>query len=207
MSANNTNYKFKSKSGYSIVETIILISVFTVVLIVLMSSILFFYKANNFNVEQAFAVSTARKGVEIMVSNIREATYADDGAYPIFNISSTTMTFFSDIDNDDSVERIRFFLDSDSIFKKAVLESSGDPPVYVGTESISFISSDVRNIEENTNIFNYYDDTGTEITDYDNVSDVAFIGVNLIVNINPARLPNEFTLKSSATLRNLKVNL
>ena len=51
------------------------------------------------------------------------------------------------------------------------------------------------------------DSTGTEITDYDNISDVSFVKVNLIVNVNPLRLPNEFMLRGTATLRNLKVNL
>jgi type II secretory pathway pseudopilin PulG len=193
-------------TGVSFIESLIVVAAFTIILLAVVSSLQSFYRVNSFNIEQAFAVSSARKGVEVMVRDIREAIYADDGAYPISNIGSTTITFFSDVDGDDNTERVRFFLEG-NLFKKATLEPSGDPPQYVGTENISTISDNVRNDEEGTPIFQYFDDTGAEITDFSNVFDVAFIKVSLIVNINPTRLPNEFTIRSSATLRNLKINL
>jgi len=65
----------------------------------------------------------------------------------------------------------------------------------------------VRNIEQGVDIFEYYDNTGVEITNLSNVSNIAFVKMSIVVNINPARSPNDFTLRASAALRNLKSNL
>ncbi len=197
----------KSK-GFTLIETIVFISVFTLVMIILVSSLIFFYRSNAYSIEQSFAVNNARKGIEFLVRDIREMTYSDEGAYPLIDGTTKTISFYSDIDRDNNVELIRYFLEN-GILKKGIIKSTGDPLSYVsGVEVISNISSDVRNIEQNTPIFRYYDDKGGEIINAGiNLTKIAFITVNLIVNINPNRLPNEFTLKSSATLRNLKTNL
>jgi len=198
------NRRHQLQTGLSIVEMIVTIAVFVIVVGVLISSLLFFYRANAFNVEQAFAVSSARKGVEQMVRDIREVTYADDGAYPIVSIGSTTLTMYSDIDRDDNVERVHLWLE-ETTFRKGVTQAIGTPLAYpMDDDSVSTLSDFVRNDEEGAPIFEYFDSSGLPITDYANIVDVAFVRVNLIVNINPTRLPNEFTLRSSATLRNLK---
>ena len=62
----------------------------------------------------------------------------------------------------------------------------------------------MRNFEEDIAIFTYYDENGVEITDYNEVDEVRSVVVNLIVNIQPIRAPEEFTLRSSANLRNLR---
>lgn len=157
--------------------------------------------------EQAIAVENARRGVEQMVRDIREADYSDSGAYPIVEIGSTTMAFYSDLDRDDDVELVRLFLDG-STFKKRITNPSGSPATYNeagGVESV--LSENVRNEEEMTAIFDYFDSDGAHILSYDNVTPVSYVRVSLIVNVNPAMLPNEFVLRSSATIRNLKVNL
>lgn len=194
------------KKGISLIETIVTIGIFTLIMAVMVSSLIFFYRANAFNIEQAFAVSSGRRGVEQMVQFIREATFAEDGSFPIAEIGTSTITFYSDIDLDNSVERVKFILSGSDFFKE-VTNASGDPLSYAPTpDSVSTISDNVRNNLENTDIFEYFDSSGTQIGDFSEITEVAFIRVTLIVNINPTRLPNEFTLRSSATLRNLRVN-
>lgn len=142
-----------------------------------------------------------------MVRDIREAAYGDDGSFPVIAIAPTAFSFYSDIDRDDFTERIRYYLTGDLLYK-GVTNPSGDPLIYDDNdEEISLIAQYVRNDEESVAIFTYYDSTGNEITDEVDIAEVAFVKVNLIVNVNPTRLPEEFTLRSSATLRNLKVNL
>ena len=198
----------KRQSGLSIIEMLVTISIFVIVMGAIVSSVIIFYRSNGFAVEQAFAVNSARMGVEQMVRDIREATLSDVGDYPIIEMSTSTLLFYSDIDRDDSVELVRFFLEDDS-FKKGVTNSSGIPPVYAMStdEGVSAISDNVRNVEEDTAIFRYFDSDGVEVIDFNNIADVSFVQVNLIVNVNPTRLPNEFSVRSSATLRNLKINL
>lgn len=189
------------------IETMVVIGVFALVMIAVSSLILYFYRSNTITLEQAFAINSARKGIEFMVRDIREMVYSDEGAYPIININGNSFYFYSDIDRDNSVERVRYFMQNTDL-KKGLTEAVGDPPKYLDSnETISTVSDSVRNIEQGINVFKYFDNQGVEITDYAKISDVAFVKINLIVNINTNRLPDEFTLRSSATLRNLKTNL
>lgn len=205
---NMRKNKYSSRElGFTIVETIVVIAVFTLVITAIMSSILYFYKSNTMTLEQAYAINSARKGIEFMARDIREAIYSDEGAYPIISIGANSFYFYSDIDRDDNVERIRYFIDGTDL-KKGLTEPFGDPPEYLdNNETISVISDNTRNLEQEIPIFEFFDNQGNEITDYNKISDVAFAKINLIVNVNANRLPNEFTLRSSATLRNLKINL
>jgi len=197
-----------SKRGFSIVETVVVISVFSVVMIALVSLTIYFYRSNAYSVEQSFAVNSARKGVEVMVGDIREATYSDEGAYPIVDAGHYFFEIYSDIDRDNNIEKIRFFVE-DGLLKMGSVKSSGDPLTYNDDdEVVSIISEHVRNVDNNIPIFRYYDSSGGELLNLSlNITNIAYVKVNLIVNVNPNRLPNEFTLKSSATLRNLKTNL
>jgi len=202
------NANMYTKKGFTLIETLTFIVVFTLVMIVIVSSVLYFYRSNTYTIEQSFAVNNARKGIEFMVRDIREATYSDLGSYPLIDGSEYLIYFYSDIDRDDNVERIRYFLDGTNL-KKGVTESSGNPLSYDdGNETVSIISEEVRNGEQSTSIFRFYDSTGGEIFNVPlNLTSVAFVTVNLVVNINPARLPNEFTLRSSAALRNADTGL
>jgi type II secretory pathway pseudopilin PulG len=196
-----------SNFGFTIIETLVVIAAFVFIIVALSSSILYFYKSNTITLEQTYAINSARKGIEFMVRDIKEIIYSDEGAYPIISIDANSFYFYSDVDRDNSVERIRYFIEGTDL-KKSLTESSGDPLQYLDiNEVISVVSDNSRNIEQGISVFRYFDNQGNEIIDYDNISDVAFVKVNLVVNVNVNRLPDEFTLRSSATLRNLKTNL
>ena len=200
--------RFNRQQGLSFVEMLITIAIFTIVIGVVVGSILVFYRGNTFAVEQAFAVESARRGVEIMVRDIREASFSDEGQYPIVNVDNYSMLIYSDIDRDDDVERVRFFLSTTTNqFIKVTTNSTGTPPTYDGGDaSTSTIADNVRNDEEGSDIFEFFDSAGAEVTNFSNITDIVFVRVSLVVNINPIRLPNEFTIRSSATIRNLKTN-
>lgn len=193
----------KNFRGLSLIESLVAIGIFTVIMSAIVSSVIFFYRANTSSLEQSFQIDSARRGVEFMVRDIREATYGDNGAYPLAEIASTSITFYSDTDQDAVIERIRYTLEGTQLFRH-VLDSSGTPPTYTGAGATSTVSVYVRNDEEIVPIFRYYDANGVEITDYVEVDEVRSIVIDLIVNIQPVRKPEEFTLHSSATIRNLR---
>jgi len=193
----------KNTAGFTLIETIVFVVVLTLIMIALMSSLISMYGSNRYSMEQASAVNSARKGIEQTVKHIREATFSDTGAYPIESMSDTAVTFYSNIDDNYKVEQIRLFLE-DTAFKKGIIESSGNPLVYdSGTETVSVVSEDVRNTAESVTLFQYYDTDGNEITDYANITAVAFMTIRLVVNVNPSILPNNFSLYSTAALRNM----
>lgn len=192
--------------GFTLIESIVVITISTVAMLAVMSSVLYFYRTNANAIEQAFALSSARKGVEYLVRDIREATYSEEGSFPVIAMNQNEFYFYSDTDKDSAVERIRYYLEG-IVLKREVTEPTGSPLTYSSANAVtSVVSEDVRNAEEGTTIFRYYDKSGVEITDYGDITDVVLVDVTLIININPVRLPEEFTLRSTAALRNLRTN-
>jgi Tfp pilus assembly protein PilW len=188
--------------GLSLIETVVAIFVFSIAMLTITEVTLYFYETNRFAVEQAYAIGSARKGVELMVRDIREATYSDEGSYPIIAIGPNELVFYTDFDRDASVERVRYYIDGTNL-KKAVVNSSGDPLQYTGSEEIFPISDSVRNSALGVPIFRYFDASGAEVTEFTDVTPVIFVEVHLLVNINPTKLPEDFVIRSSAAIRNL----
>lgn len=188
--------------GFTLIETVIAISLSALVMVAVFGFVYYFYRTSGYNLSQIAAVNSARKGMETMVREIREATYSDEGAYPIKQAQNQSFTFYSDIDKDLNVERVRYFLE-DNILKKGVLKATGDPPKYQEeNEDIRILSRDVRS--ETEAIFTYYDKDNNLVVDLDKYTDIRLIEIELIVNTDPNRPPGEFTLQSNAQLRNLK---
>jgi prepilin-type N-terminal cleavage/methylation domain-containing protein len=192
------------KKGFTIIESIITIVIFAVAMGAVMGFIIYFYKTNTYEIQQSFAINSARKGIETMVKELREATYSDLGSYPIVEAKDYSFIFYSDIDKDEKIEKIRYFLEG-IYLKRGEIEATGDPLKYQDAdEVVKVLSDNIRNGEQDKKIFTYFDKNGNEISDLDIVTGINLIKVNLIVNVEPNRAPSEFTLRSSAQFRNFK---
>jgi Tfp pilus assembly protein PilW len=194
----------KLPRGIGFVETLITVACFAIVMVAITESVLFFYRANTSSIEQAYQIESARRGIDTMVRDLREATYADDGSYPLASIATSSVTFYADTDHDASIEKLRYTIIGTQLIR-IVTEATGTPPTYTGGAATSTLSDYVRNTEQNVPLFRYYDVNGVEVTDFGNgIADVRSVSVNLIVNVVPIRAPGDFTLQSSATIRNLR---
>jgi len=193
--------------GMTLLEVVVYCGLFSLAMMAILSAVIFYYHSNRYTLEQYSQLETARKGISLMVQEIREADYSDTGSFPVILASNNNFTIFSDIDSDSKMEKVRFFLNG-LLFQEGVTKSSGIPAVYnPANETITTVSEDVRNQSANLPIFSYYDQNGNLLSGTINPQSIAYVTVKLIVNVNPDTLPNEFTLYSSATLRNLKTNL
>lgn len=185
------------------IEAIVLVAVVVVIIGAIVVSLRYTYRGQRFAFEQADATRSARTGIERVVRDLRESSTADDGAYPIEAMSTSSITFYSDIDNDNRIERVRYFL-SGTDFKRGITESSGDPPTYAtSSEAVSIVSDNVRNASIGVPLFTLYDETGALMSDYTQVDDLAFVVVRLVVNLHPERAPEDYEFRSSAALRNV----
>ena len=190
-------------AGFTLVETIVFIAIFTLALLAVTSAITYFYQTNRYLLQQAVAVTNARAGVEHLVRDLREAAFSDDGTYVLVGAATSTVTFYSDVDRDNSVEKIRYFLDN-SMFKRGIINATGSPPVYnSGDESISTIAQYVRN-GTSTSVFQFFDTGGTEIVNPTNVTSIMRVTATLIIDVDLSKSPSAVTLSSSATLRNVR---
>ena len=188
--------------GMTFIEVLVWISVFTIAMLAIVSTLLSFYKTNTYTIEQADAVTYAQRALEQIVRTIREGAYSSQGAFPIVSLAANDFVFYADVDSDALIERVHYYISGTNLMR-GILDPTGDPPDYVGIETASVIAEYVRNTAQGISLFRYYDEIGSEITNYTNWTAVRFVTVNLAVNVNVAALPNQLTLSSSAAIRNL----
>jgi type II secretory pathway pseudopilin PulG len=96
--------------SFTLIETLVAIVVFTLAMGAVSGLILMAYRTQSYAWQQSMAISEARKGIETMVKEIREAKTGDDGSYPIEYAGDKEFIFLSDINNDGKTERVRYFL-------------------------------------------------------------------------------------------------
>lgn len=101
--------KIKLQS-FTLLETIIAIAIFVIIMTGTSLAIIAAYRSYGYNFAQANAIDEARRGVELMVKEIREAKPGDDGSFPIAKAEDKEFIFYSDIDQDEQTERVRYFL-------------------------------------------------------------------------------------------------
>jgi type II secretory pathway pseudopilin PulG len=194
-----------STRGVTFVEMLVYIAVSTIVLLAVTNTIISFYKNNRIATEQIEQLYTARRGTDTMINELRKANYSEAGNHPIIAVGTSSISFYSDYDEDGIVEKVRYYL-SGTDFMRGVVEPVGI--TYTGAEVSSIISTYVRNNSQGVNIFYYYDTNGTLMASPStSMGNIRYIQMKLIVNVKVETLPNEFMIRSSATLRNLKSNL
>jgi len=191
------------------VEVIVTIAIFTLAMLVVTMYTIQGYRVNRFAIQQADAIEHARRGIETMVREIREASASDIGSYPIAAAGSQSFSFYSNIDTDNAIEKIRYFLDGTN-FEKGVIKPSGSPLAYpAGTETIKVISQYVRN--GSNPIFIYYNgnypSSTTPLAAPVNPNEIKLLELRLNVNIDPLSPPQDIVLNNFVQIRNVKDNL
>ena len=189
--------------GFTLVEMVVVVGLTSLVGLGLLSMITYFYRSNAFLLEATSAVDSASRGVNQSLEHLREASYGEDGGYPLVATATSSVTFYSDLDVDSSIERIRLYV-LNGVLYRGVTEATGNPPSYTGQpEATSVLATDVKNAAT-TPVFRYYDADGAELTGTIDVAEVRTVRTRFDVDINPQRAPNILTLEGGATLRNLR---
>jgi type II secretory pathway component PulJ len=195
--------------GFTLVEMLVVIAIYTLLIVAITSSVAQIYKTNSYTFEQANEVEAARRSIGIWVRDAREMTLGADGSYPVEILQNNKMGFYSDIDRDSTVEYVEYSLSSTTLTKKT-FQPVGTPPVYSTStaDTTEILSTYVQNGLQNVPVFTYYNATGTVLASPSAMlTDMRYIVMKVIVNIDPARSPGEFMLHASAAPRNIKDNL
>jgi len=189
--------------AFTLIEVIVLVSVTAAMGVALNSLIANFYKNDKYLLEQTSAIDSAHRGLRNAFEELRQASYGDDGSYPIQSAATSSITFYSDIGGNGSVEKIRLYISNATLYRGLTV-SAGTPPSYVGQpEATTTIATYVSNATS-TPLFRYFDSSGNELTGTVDVSKVSSVSTTLQIDLNPARAPAIFTLQETATLRNLR---
>lgn len=197
--------------GFSLIEALSTIAIFTLILGGLLGVITGAYRAYYYTFQQAQAISEGKQGIETMMKEIREAKSGDDGSYVIEKADDFEFVFYGNIDNDEATERIRYFIDGTD-FKKGVINPNSSPPLYITdpddpdySEQIIILSKYVRNVPP---IFHYFDGEMQELLPVPaRLKDTKLLRLYLVINVDPNQPPQDFMLESDVQLRNLKANL
>ena len=189
--------------GITLLETVVWVAIASMVMLAIVNSVQYFYRTNTYAVEQSAAVTSGQRGIDNMIKTMREAAYSSTGAWPIVSMATSSFIFYADVDGDPFIERVSFALVGNNLVR-GIIDPSGDPPVYTNPETTSIISDNVRNTEQSVAMFQYYNEEGALMTDLSRIAEVRFVEATVVVNVNPMRLPNQFTLRSTAALRNVK---
>ena len=188
---------------------LVVIAINVLLVTAITGSITQIYKNNSYTLEQANEIEAARRSIGIWVRDAREMTAGANGSYPVAILQDNKMGFYSDIDRDSNVEYVEYELGSTTLTKK-IFNPVGNPSVYSTTtpDSTEILSIYVQNGLQNIPVFTYYNAAGTVLASPSAMlTDMRYIGMKVIVNIDPARSPGEFMLHASAAPRNLKDNL
>lgn len=201
MSNNLKKYiNTSNQKGVTLIELLVYIMIFGMVVTMGSEFIINGFKATTFSAEQEEAVDNARKATEIMGEEIRGANNSDNGSYPIITAADQELAFYSDINDDGSMERIHYYITGTKLTKAVTL--SGTANDYSGTPTITQIADYLNNQTEP--LFFYFDRDNTET---DVINNIRLIELKVKINVTPSRAPNDYYVESDINLRNLKDNL
>ena len=192
----------------TLVEVVITIALFTMILgaVSLFGMNVFSYRRS---VSGSYEiVQNSQLILKTMASELREMAPAITGAYPLAVAGSSTVTFFSDVDNNGVPEQIRYFVSNKELYR-GVVKASGSPISYnQSNEVVSGMLDYVTNASSSP-IFEYFNEnysgTSSPMVQPVQTSSVRLIRINLNLTSPDSISSNSYT--TEVTLRNLKDNL
>jgi type II secretory pathway pseudopilin PulG len=148
--------------------------------------------------------------LKTITKEIRSMTTSANGTYPLILAATNTMRFFSDSNNDGTIDQITYSLIGNKLYK-AVIKPTGFPAVYSpANQSTTTLVNNVRN-SATTTLFLYFDENYNGVSAPlpfpVSVNLVRFIQVVLNLDVDPNRSPLPVLYSASIQLRNLKTNL
>ena len=154
---------------------------------------------------------SARKLAASLTWELRNAVTGNTGAYALEQAGDQQIIFYSNVDKDSYIERVRYFISQGSL-QRGVTKPSGNPLVYnSANETVKIVQNNLAN--GSNKLFYYYDGTyngvsGSPITQPVNVSLVKYVKLDLRVFKKAGVVnTNYYSVTSGAAIRSLKSNL
>lgn len=196
------------QSGFSLIEILVTTGILAAII-----GLIGAFQADTFSLNRIIQSglanqNEAKKVIRPFANEVRGASQSNLGSYPIKIASSTEFIFYSDIDNDDLKEEIKYFLEGGD-FKKSVIKPTGQPFSYNKKDEI--ITNIIHDVTNNI-IFEYFD------SNYDGTSsstplispvapaDVRLVKINLVIDSDPFKPPAPLFITTQVSIRNLKDN-
>ena len=179
--------------GFTLIETVVVVALTALMMGVLSTLLVYFYRTNAYVFQQTSAVMQARRGVTDATKLLRQATYGPDGSAPIQTAATSSVSFYVDPDGDGTLKHVSYTRIGTTLYK-AVQTGEGDPAT---TTLTTFVTNTAT-----SSLFRYYNSAGTELTAPIVKKDIAAVTLSLRIVVDTNRGPAPFTLSGTATLRN-----
>lgn len=200
---------YNKKIGFTLVEMLVVIGILSFVTVMAFRLEGDIFVLNNLSQSSLNSHFQGQNVMRSVIPELRKAATSALGAFPIASVASSSITFFSDIDNDSIAEQVRYYIQG-TVLMKGVITPSGSPFSYnPAGEVVTTVAINIAN-GTSTPVFDYYD------TNYDgssaplvlpaNVNSIRLIKVTVVIDDNLNKLPAPLTFTSQVTLRNLKDN-
>lgn len=198
-------------SGVTLIELLIAIAVIGIVMQGFTLLFIRTWNTNRFILEMGLASAMAQRANNKLIIDLRGIQQSDHGAFPIVEATSSSLTIYSDIEDDGVVERVRYYLDqaSDQLRVGITNPTTTQPVTYpTGDQETRVLARYVVNSTTEP-VFYYYNDdypgdtTNNPLTLPTSLANIQLVKIRLLINIDPNRAPNNISTESFVDLRNL----
>jgi len=182
--------------AFKLIEILLALFIFSFLMTTI---ILLIINLSNFNVNLVFLIGPQRDLIlvsEIIKKELRKMETSNLGSYPIEQATNNEIIFYSNIDEDILVEKIRYFFDSD-LLKKGVTKPSGHPLSYnASQEQIKIV---LNNLKRDESFFEYFN------KNYQPNNDISYIKI-IKINLSIYDSKKQKTYKQTSVVvpRNLR---
>jgi type II secretory pathway pseudopilin PulG len=201
----------RNSVGFSLIETLIAVTLVIIVIAGVAALFTFFFRNYSFSFDQQQSVQSASTALTQILREVREARISENGAWPIVEALDNSFTFYGDVTGDLRSDRVRYFLDGNTL-KRGVVEPAGVPAVYDPlTEKVTTVADYVY--QDGRPTFTYYngnwpgDAVNNPLPPASRLSSTRYIEMYLRIDTELGGGSAAFETYSGVSLRNLKDNL
>ncbi len=191
-------------------ETLIAMFIITLLGIVVVNFQLNIFSLNKISNNNLVAQEDLRRVLKTASAEIRSMSQPVSGVHVIETAGTSSLSFYTNIDSDSAIEKVRYFL-SGTTLKKGVINPTGTPATTysAGNEILTTIANNL--MMGTTTIFEYYDTnydgTTAPLSQPVNILNIRLVKINIIIDDNPLKSPAPLYMTTQVSIRNLKDNL
>jgi type II secretory pathway pseudopilin PulG len=207
-----SNQELNTEAGFTLIEGILSIVIIAILGLGFLG-LQFILSQNQAVVFKSYlSIEEANTSVSEFTRQLRSARTSENGAYAIESVGDNEIVFYSDIDFDETTEKIRYYLDNNTFYRGVTEPTEETPITYLSeNEKTKAITSIVRNLS--TPVFTYYNDdwpndtTNNPLTLPTDISNIKTVGIYLRTNPVANEPDKDYIIKSFVNIRMLKENL
>jgi len=206
-----TKSKLSSATGFTLIEIMTAMSISLVLLAAIYSLSHITGSSQSFILTNYSSIEDANSAANTIIKELRNARSSESGAHLFYNLDDEDIEFYTDSDNDGTIERVRYYLDGTDL-KKQIIEPVGFPPTYDPNDATEkIVAENVRNLGEP--LFQYYnsnwpeDTTNNPLIEPERPGNTSFVHVKIRVNENELYQSGDYVAESFVQVRMTKNNL